>query len=333
MSSPADGELSRDAALALLEEWVQAEPLRRHCLAVEAAMRGQARRRGADEQLWGITGLLHDLDYERFPDLESGHPRMGMAELERRGYPAELVRAVASHADYMGVSRESELERSLAAVDELSGFVLACAYVRPQGFEGMAAKSVRKKLRQPSFAAAVSREDVQRGAGELGVELDELIEQVIAALAPIAPALGVRSGPFWEVMEGRAAPPPAAELLGFELVAVDPGAGTIEVRFRASEQFLNPAGSIQGGFLAAMLDDTLGPALVATLAEGEWAPTTDLHVQFLSPAAPGTITGRGRVVRRGRGIAFLAGELTDEHGTLLARAAAPTRIRAAGHTA
>jgi putative nucleotidyltransferase with HDIG domain len=181
---------SREEALALLHEWVTAESLRRHCLAVEAAMREQARRRGGEEELWGLTGLLHDLDYERYPDLDTGHPRMALAELERRGYPPELVRGVASHADRMGVARESEMERALAAVDELSGFVLACAYVRPEGFAGMTAKSVRKKLKQPSFAAAVDRGDVSRGADELGVELDELIEQVIAALAPHAEELG-----------------------------------------------------------------------------------------------------------------------------------------------
>jgi putative nucleotidyltransferase with HDIG domain len=185
---------SREEALALLGEWVQADPLRRHCLAVEAAMRDQARRRGADEELWGLTGLLHDLDYERYPDAASGHPRMAMAELERRGYPSELVRAVASHADYMNVARESEMERALAAVDELSGFVLACAYVRPEGLAGMTAKSVRKKLKQPSFAAAVNREDVAHGAQELGVELDELIVEVISALAARAGELGVSGG-------------------------------------------------------------------------------------------------------------------------------------------
>ncbi len=181
---------SRDEALALLYEWVREEPLRRHCLAVEAAMRDQARRRGGDEELWGLTGLLHDLDYERHPDLETGHPRYAMAELERLGYPAELVRAVASHADFMGVSRDSEMERALAAVDELSGFVLACAYVRPEGLTGMTPKSVRKKLRQPSFAAAVSREDVARGAQELGVELEDLIAEVIGALSGRAGELG-----------------------------------------------------------------------------------------------------------------------------------------------
>jgi putative nucleotidyltransferase with HDIG domain len=188
---PSQETVTREAALALLEEWVQSESLRRHCLAVEAAMRAQARARGADEELWGVCGLLHDLDYDRFPDAATGHPRMAMAELERRGYPAELVRAVGSHADYLGIARESEMERALAAVDELSGFVLACAYVRPGGFEGMSVKSVRKKLKQPSFAAAVNREDIARGAQELGVELDELIESVIAALAGIATELGV----------------------------------------------------------------------------------------------------------------------------------------------
>jgi putative nucleotidyltransferase with HDIG domain len=191
MPDPTAALPSRETALALLHEWVTAEPLRRHCLAVETAMRDQARRRGGDEELWGLTGLLHDLDYERHPDLETGHPRMALAELERRGYPPELIRAVASHADYMGVVRESEMERALAAVDELSGFVLACAYVRPEGFGGMGAKSVRKKLKQPSFAAAVNREDVRHGAEGLGIELDDLIEQVVSALAPHAAELGV----------------------------------------------------------------------------------------------------------------------------------------------
>jgi putative nucleotidyltransferase with HDIG domain len=188
------GALSREAALSLLGEWVQSESLRRHCLAVEAAMRAQARARGADEELWGLSGLLHDLDYDRYPDPDTGHPRMAMAELERLGYPPELIRAIGSHADYLGIERESEMERALAAVDELSGFVLACAYVRPGGLEGMGAKSVRKKLKQPSFAAAVNRDDISRGAQELGVELDELIESVIAALALVASDLGLASG-------------------------------------------------------------------------------------------------------------------------------------------
>lgn len=138
-----------------------------------------------------------------------------------------------------------------------------------------------------------------------------------------------RHGPFWDVMEGRADPPPAATLLGWELVAVDPDAGTIEVAFRATEQFLNPAGVVQGGLLAAMLDDTLGPALVATLGPGEWAPTSDLHVQFLAPARPGRLVGRGRVVRRGKGIAFLAGDLRDERDVVVATAIATAQLRRA----
>jgi putative nucleotidyltransferase with HDIG domain len=191
--------LSRGAALTLLQEWVQSESLRRHCLAVEASMRAMASARGADEELWGITGLLHDMDYERFPDAETGHPRMAMAELERLGYPPEVVRAVASHADYLHVSRDSDLEKSLYAVDELSGFVVACAYVRPQGIHGMTPKSVKKKLKTPAFAAAVSRDDVRRGAEELGVDLDEHIAFVIAALAARADDLGLHGS------EGQAA--------------------------------------------------------------------------------------------------------------------------------
>lgn len=128
-------------------------------------------------------------------------------------------------------------------------------------------------------------------------------------------------------MEGRVEPPPAAATLGWELLAVDPDAGTIEVAFRASEAFLNPVGVIQGGFLAAMLDDTLGPALVATLGPGEFAPTTDLHVQFLRPASPGRLVGRGRIVRKGKDVGFLHGDLVDETGSVVATATATAQIR------
>jgi len=181
--------LSRSEALLLLDEWVSSDSLRRHMLAVEAAMRAYAPRFGGDAELWGITGLLHDLDYERYPDLDTGHPRHALVELERRGYPPELIRAIASHADFMGVRRETPMERALYAVDELSGFVLACAYVRPAGLAGLSPRSVRKKLKQPSFAAAVSREDIARGAAELGVELDEHLQIVITALAARAEEL------------------------------------------------------------------------------------------------------------------------------------------------
>jgi putative nucleotidyltransferase with HDIG domain len=151
-------------------------------LAVEAAMRAYARKLGGDEELWGLTGLLHDLDYERYPNLDEGHPRYALAELEARGYPPELIRGVASHADFMGVSRDSPMEKALFAVDELCGFVLAVAYVRPEGLHGMTPKSVKKKLKTPAFAAAVSRDDVRRGAEELGVDFDEHLAFVIAAL-------------------------------------------------------------------------------------------------------------------------------------------------------
>ena len=136
-----------------------------------------------------------------------------------------------------------------------------------------------------------------------------------------------REGPFWDVVEGRKAPPTAATLLGWELIDIDPDAGTSEIAFTATDQFLNPVGAVQGGMLAAMLDDTVGPALAATLGPGQFAPTTDLHVQFLRPVAPGRLVGRGRVVRRGRQVAFLSGELIDESGVVVATAMATAQIR------
>ena len=175
-------DISRSDAWTLLCEWTVSDSLRRHMLAVEAAMRAYAPRFDGDVELWGLTGLLHDLDYERYPNLEDGHPRYAMAELERLGYPPELIRAIASHADFLSVERVTPMEKTLYAVDELSGFILACAYVRPERLHGMTAKSVRKKLKQPSFAAAVSREELVEGAAELGVEFDEHLTFVIAAL-------------------------------------------------------------------------------------------------------------------------------------------------------
>lgn len=145
-------------------------------------MRAYAQRFSGDVELWGATGLLHDLDYERYPSLEDGHPRYALRELEARGYPPELVRAVASHADFMGVPRETPMEKTLYAVDELSGFILAVAYVRPEGLRGMTPKSVKKKLKQSSFAAAVGREEIRRGAEDLGVDFDEHLDFVIEAL-------------------------------------------------------------------------------------------------------------------------------------------------------
>src|SRR3954470_17303502 len=187
-------QLSRDDAWTLLTEWVQSESLRRHCLAVATAMEAYARRSDADAERWFVVGLLHDMDYERFPDMDDqadGHPRSGMKELESRGVDPEIVRAIASHADFMGVPRESQMEKTLYAVDELSGFLLACASVRPQGREGLTRKSVKKKLTHPSFAAPVNREDVREGAEQLGVEFDEHVAFVIAALSERADELGV----------------------------------------------------------------------------------------------------------------------------------------------
>jgi putative nucleotidyltransferase with HDIG domain len=186
--------VSREEAWSLLTDWVTSESLRRHCLCVEAAMRAYARRDGADEELWGVTGLLHDADYERFPDMddtESGHPRTILAELERRDAPPEMVRGIASHADFLGVSRDSRMEHTLHAVDELSGFLVACAVVRPAGIRGLTPKSVKKKLKDRSFAAAIDREDVRTSAEEIGLEFDDHVAFVIAAIEEHAAGLGL----------------------------------------------------------------------------------------------------------------------------------------------
>jgi putative nucleotidyltransferase with HDIG domain len=183
--------MTRDEAWALFCEWTASESLRRHVLAVEACMRAYADKFGEDEERWGLVGMLHDLDYERYPDLHTGHPRMALAELERLGFPEDMVRAVASHADFLEVSRDTPMEKTLFAVDELSGFVMACAYVRPQGIEGLTPKSVRKKMKTPAFAAAVNRGELLKGAEELGVDFDEHVTFVVAALQPHADLLGL----------------------------------------------------------------------------------------------------------------------------------------------
>jgi predicted hydrolase (HD superfamily) len=160
-------------------------------LGVEAAMVAYAQRFGEDEELWAITGLVHDLDYERYPDLRTGHPRFALEELRRRGCPDAVVEAVAGHADFLGVPRATRMAQTLYAVDELCGFVAACALVRPDGVHGMTPKSVKKKLKQPSFAAGVDRESVRRGAEELGVDFDEHVAFVIAAMDERADELGL----------------------------------------------------------------------------------------------------------------------------------------------
>jgi putative nucleotidyltransferase with HDIG domain len=183
--------VTRDEAWALVQEWIESDSLRKHLLGVEAAMRAYADRFGEDEELWGVTGLLHDLDYERYPDLGTGHPRVALELFRERGYPQELIDAVAGHADFLGVPRETRMAKTLYAVDELSGFIAACALVRPTGIEGMAPKSVKKKLKQPSFAAGVNRDEVQRGADELGVDFTEHVAFVIAAMEAQADKLGL----------------------------------------------------------------------------------------------------------------------------------------------
>jgi predicted hydrolase (HD superfamily) len=182
---------TRDEAWDLVCEWIDSDSLRKHVLGVEACMRAYAERGGEDAALWGVTGLVHDLDYERFPDHDTGHPRMALDELRERGYPDEVLDAVAGHADYLNHPRTTPLAKTLYAVDELSGFVAACALVRPTGIEGMKPKSVRKKLKQPSFAAKVDRGQIQRGIDELGVDESEHIALVIEALAGNADELGL----------------------------------------------------------------------------------------------------------------------------------------------
>ena len=145
----------------------------------------KAGRSEEETELWAVTGLLHDADYERFPDMddaEVGHPRTIMRELEQRDAPPEMVRAIGTHADYLGLSRDTPMEKTLAAVDELSGFLVACAAVRPEGINGLTPKSVKKKLKQPSFAAAVNRDEIRENAEALGVELDDHIRTLVAAL-------------------------------------------------------------------------------------------------------------------------------------------------------
>jgi putative nucleotidyltransferase with HDIG domain len=187
-------EPTRAEAWALLTEWTESDSLRKHALAVEASMRAYARVWGEDEERYAVTALLHDLDYERFPDMETGHPRVALAELEKRDYPKDVLDAIAGHAEYLNVPRETTMAKTLFAVDELSGFVTACALVRPTGIEGMKVKSVRKKLKQPSFAAKVDRGQIDRAIAELGVDETEHIQRVIDALSAEAETLGLTAG-------------------------------------------------------------------------------------------------------------------------------------------
>jgi len=182
--------MTRDEALEILHEHVANENLRKHAYAVEAAMRAYARKFGEDEDYWGVVGLLHDFDWEIHPTLEE-HPAKGAEILRARGADEPLVQDVLSHADHSGVPRDSLLRRALFAVDELTGFIVACSLVRPNGIADLKAKSVRKKMKDKSFAAAVSREDLETGAAELGIDLAEHIDFVIAAMQDIRGELGL----------------------------------------------------------------------------------------------------------------------------------------------
>jgi len=184
-------EPTRAEAWALLCEWTESDSLRKHALAVEASMRAYARKWGDGEERYAVTGLVHDLDYERHPDLGTGHPRIALAELEKLGYPGDVIDAVAGHAEFLEVPRETRMAKTLFAVDELSGFVTACALIRPTGIEGMKVKSVRKKLKQPSFAAKVDRGQIDRAIAELEVDEAEHIQVIIDALSAEAEALGI----------------------------------------------------------------------------------------------------------------------------------------------
>jgi putative nucleotidyltransferase with HDIG domain len=183
---------TRDQAWETLTKYTQSEPLRRHALAVEAAVGAYAQKFGEDEELWRVTALLHDFDYEMHPTLDK-HPQDGAPILREEGYPEEVVEGVLSHAEHLGLPRDTPLRKTLFACDELSGFIHACGLVRPDGIDTLEPKSVRKKLKQPSFASGVNRDDVYKGAEGLGVDLNEHIAFVTEALRPIAPELGLRT--------------------------------------------------------------------------------------------------------------------------------------------
>lgn len=185
--------MNREESWALVEEFVKNPALQRHMRAVEIAMRAYARHLGADEETWGIVGLLHDFDYERWPD-PPDHPLQGSRILQERGYPEDVIYAIKSHADYISdCPRIRPMEKALYACDELCGFLVACALMRPEGFEGMTVSSVRKKLKNKQFAAKVNRDDILRGAEEFEVPLEEHIQFLISALAPFNHELVVRS--------------------------------------------------------------------------------------------------------------------------------------------
>ena len=193
---------SREEAWRLLCEWVQSPNLRRHALAVEAAMRAYARRFGEDEELWGITGLVHDLDYERYPDMddpEHGHPRTALRLFREMGWPEALIDAVAGHAPFLGVPRTTRLAKALYAVDELTGLIIAVALVRPdKDIRNVKLKSIKKKWKDKRFAAGVNRAEIEEAARDLGVDLWEHVGIVLEAMQGIAEDLGLAGAPSEE---------------------------------------------------------------------------------------------------------------------------------------
>ena len=186
---------TRDEAYTLLDEWIEGENLRRHMIAVEAAMRAYARYYDEDEELWGVTGLLHDLDYERFPDMddtENGHPRTELRLFQEEGYPPELIHAVETHAIFLGVPRESLLDKALLACDELTGLILACAYVRPdKDLRQVKVRSVKKKWKDKAFTAAIDRQENMVYIEDLDVPFDEHIQRVLEAMQDAAAELNL----------------------------------------------------------------------------------------------------------------------------------------------
>ncbi len=186
---------TREQAWALVCEWIHSDSLRKHILAVEAAMRAYARRFGEDEDLWGITALVHDLDFERYPDMDdavNGHPRTALRLLRSLDYPPELIQAVAGHAPFLGIPRQTPMDAALYAVDELTGLIMAVAYVRPsKDIRDVEVKSVQKKWKDKLFAAAVNRTEIEEGARELGVDLWEHVGVVLEAMKGIAADLGL----------------------------------------------------------------------------------------------------------------------------------------------
>lgn len=192
--------MDRQSAWELLAEYTQNENLRKHALAVEACVRAYARKLGGDEEKWAVTALIHDFDYERYPNAPD-HPLKGSEILKERGYPEDVRRAILGHADYTGVPRDTPLAKALFACDELAGFITACSLVRPDRIASLEAKSVRKRMKDKAFARSVSRDDITKGAEELGVTLDEHIAFCIEAMRQIAGTLG---------LESSASPPAAA---------------------------------------------------------------------------------------------------------------------------